>query len=179
MRKVCLVVVAVLLGWLLAATPEGLVAWADGPTYYGPWTRAQWDVIGLAYEYTDFYGFRDQDRDDFLRMLYRETVYGYDDTGDCYTRPDGSLDCLSIGPAQFNRFGVWWSTPCGSLGLNARWNHDDNIRCAAWAWANGYASHWRPDIRPLGRWPAVVPADPRYWLWGQEHWPGREARSEE
>lgn len=162
----CLVVL------VLALLMSG-VASADGPNY-GGLTLRQWRDVALAYEYTDFYGFRDQDRDDFLRMLYRETLFGYDDTGDCTTLPNGNIYCLSIGPAQFHEFGVWWSTPCARLGLAARWDHDANIGCAAWAWSHGYAAHWRPWEHPAGRWPAVVPEDPREWLWGQAHYPGRD-----
>jgi hypothetical protein len=84
---------------------------ADGPDL-GPWTLSQWKVIGLAYEYADHYGLTDADRDLFLGVLYRESHYGYDKTGDCYTLPNGNLYCLSIGVAMFHEAGVWASTPC-------------------------------------------------------------------
>jgi hypothetical protein len=148
------------------------VARADGPDL-GPWTLSQWKVIGLAYEYADHYGLTDADRDLFLGVLYRESHYGYDKTGDCYWRADGSEYCLSIGVAMFHEAGVWASTPCARLGLQARWDDDASVNCMAWAWNRGMKSHWRPWEQPASNWPRVLPSDPRGWLWGQVHYPGR------
>ena len=160
-------------GWaaLLLLLMSG-VARAEGPTYFGPWTRAQWDAVGLIYEYAEFEGLTQADTELALRIAFRETVYGYNKAGDCYSVA-GGVHCSGIGVFQFHEYGVWASTPCARLGLNARWNDDDNVRCAVWAIKNGYASHWRPWECPPGRWPAVVPADPRGWLWGQQHYPWR------
>jgi hypothetical protein len=43
----------------------------------------------------------------------------------------------------------------------------------AWAWNRGMKSHWRPWEQPAANWPRVLPSDPRGWLWGQAHYPGR------
>ncbi len=171
MKYLAIAVVVVLMLTRLMSGVAG-VARAEGRTYYGPWTRAQWDAVGLIYEYAEYEGLTQADTELALRIAFRETQYGYDKTGDCYSVP-GGLHCSSIGVFQFHEAGVWWSTPCAGLGLQARWDDDVNVYCAIWAIKRGYASHWRPWEHPLGRWPAVVPADPRYWLWGQEHYPGR------
>ena len=148
------------------------VARADGPAL-GTWTRQQWTVIALGYEYADHYGLTETDRDTFIRVLYRESHFGYDKTGDCYTLANGNLYCLSIGVAMMHERGVWWSTPCAALGLQARWDDDVSINCMAWAWNRGMASHWRPWERPASNWLKVLPEDPRGWLWGQPHYPWR------
>ena len=118
-------------GWaaLLLVLMSG-VARADGPTNsgqwavgsgqktpdYSPWTRQQWTVIALGYEYADHYGLTEADKDTFIRVLYHESHFGYDKTGDCFTLPNGNLYCLSIGVAMMHERGVWWSTPCAAPG---------------------------------------------------------------
>ena len=52
MKYLAIAVVVVL---MLTRLMSG-VAQAEGPTYYGPWTRAQWDAVGLIYEYAEYEG---------------------------------------------------------------------------------------------------------------------------
>ena len=117
------------------------------------WTPRQTQVIRLIYTYADFYGLRDADRDLLLRVAYRETRFGVNLVGD-----DGN----SIGAFQWYRWGVWQSTPCyAEYGWAGRWNLEADVGCAAWAFAHGYQSHWRPWDFPRGSWLMVVPPDPR------------------
>ena len=122
---------------------------ADGWT----WTPRQTQVISLIYTYADFYGLRPADRDLLLRVAYRETRFGLALVGD---------NGRSVGPFQFYDAGVWHSTPFDrEFGLNGRWNIEVNVAAAAWCFAHGYQSHWRPSDFPPGSWLPVVPPDPR------------------
>jgi hypothetical protein len=150
-----------------------IVALGLALTYVGV-TRAdsgyspdQWRVIARIYEYADFYGLRDDTRDLMLRIAYRETQFGVDRTGDY----DAWLGRdLSIGVFQWREGGVWTATPCmAEYGYAGRWNEEADVACAAWAFRWGYESHWRPGEHV--RWLAVVPSDPRPWLWGGPHPP--------
>ena len=131
------------------------------------YSLAQYVVIGRIYEYADYYGLREVDRDLLLRIAYRETQFGLDRTGDY----DAWLGRdLSIGIFQWRENGVWQSTPCyREYGWQGRWNEEADIACAAYAFSRGMQSHWYPELRV--RWLAVVPADPRPWLWGGPHPP--------
>jgi len=140
--------VMIALALLLALVVGSKTAHADGG-----WTARQTEVIRLIYVYSDHYGLRDADRDLLLRVAYRETRFGLALVGD---------NGRSVGPFQFYDAGVWHSTPFDrELGLNGRWNIEVNVAAAAWCFAHGYQSHWRPWDFPPGSWLAVVPADPR------------------
>ena len=86
-------------------------------------TAAQWRVVARIYEYADFYGLRDEDRDLLLHVAYRETGFGLDRQGDY----DPMLNrYLSIGVFQWREGGVWLSTPCyPEYGYAGRWNMDE------------------------------------------------------
>lgn len=164
------------LGALLAALLLAGTARADGgqrPADYGLWTLDQWRVIALGYEYAERWGLTEADTDTFIRVLYRESHFGADKRGDCTTLPNGGRYCRSEGAPMFHEQGIWWSTPCAALGLAARWDDDAAIGCMAWAWNRGMSSHWRPWDRPASNWLRFLPEDPRPWLWGGPHWPGR------
>lgn len=130
-------------------------------------TAAQWRVVARIYEYADFYGLRDEDRDLLLHVAYRETGFGLDRQGDY----DPMLNrYLSIGVFQWREGGVWLSTPCyPEYGYAGRWNEEADVSCAAWAFQAGLQSHWYPALKI--RWLVTVPPDPRSWLWGGEHPP--------
>lgn len=139
-------VIRILVIVLALAVVTGGVAAADGG-----YSAEQVRVIGRIYQYAEFYGLRDEDRDLLLRIAYRETMFGLERVG------DGGF---SIGVFQWYRFGVWQSTPCfGEYGWGGRWIEEADVACAAWAFAHGYQSHWRPWVRV--RWLVQVPPDPR------------------
>jgi hypothetical protein len=118
------------------------------------WTPEQTRVIALIYQYSDYYGLRDVDRDLLLRVAYRETQYR-NINGDCWT---GS--CHSVGPFQMFDQGVWLSTPQNkAYGLAGRYNVELNVAAAAYSFSMGRQSHWSPLLKV--RWLATVPPDPR------------------
>ena len=151
---------------------------ADGPVTMSDsgfdLTLSQWRVVARIYEYSDFYGLRDDDRDLLLRVAYRETGYGLQRQGDY------DLDLnryLSIGVFQWREGGVWLSTPClREYGYAGRWNEEADVACAAWAFHHGLQSHWYPWLTV--RWLPVVPPDPRDWLWGGEHPPRQGSQND-
>lgn len=118
------------------------------------WTADQQRVIAKIYQWSEWYG---ADTALMLRIAYRETGFGQQRVGD---------SGYSIGVFQWWYGGVWQVTPCfRESGWAGRWNEDADIRCAAWAFANGYGSHWRPWQQV--RWLAYVPSDPRWQAVGE------------
>lgn len=116
------------------------------------WTADQQRVIDKIYYWSDWYG---ADTALMLRIAYRETRFGLARVGD-----GGD----SIGVYQWYRYGVWQVTPCyQESGWSGRWNEDQDIRCAAWAFSRGYQAHWRPWDWPAGSWLAWLPAPS--WGW--------------
>lgn len=152
-----LAVLVLAVGWSTALA-DGGVGWVDVREF----SPDQWDAVARAYQYAEFYGLRDADRDLLLRVLYRETAFCRDITGD----HDSVLGRdLSIGCAQWREGGVWLSTPCyQEFGYGGRWIREQDVRCMAWAFGRGMQSHWSPHLTV--RWLVVVPSDPRPWLWG-------------
>ena len=111
------------------------------------WTPDQQRVIDKIYYWSDWYG---ADTALMLRIAYRETRFGLARVG------DGGH---SVGIYQWYDGGLWPVTPCYyELGWAGRWNEDADIRCAAWAFRNGYAAHWRPWEWPPYSWLEWLPA---------------------
>ena len=90
----------------------------------------RWDTVTLIYHYSAVYGVR---ADDMLRLAMCESRQ------QPYPR-DGAAG--EVGPFQLHPRGLWLSTPWRGLGFQAFRNPELNVRAAAWAVANGYASHW-------------------------------------
>jgi hypothetical protein len=147
--------------WPGAVNADSGIQWDYTTTF----THQQSVVLARMYEYADFHGLRDEDRDLFIRLGYRETRLGENIYGDY----SGGV-ALSLGVMQWYRYGVWQSTPCfREYGWTGRLNLEADLFCGAWAIKAGYASHWRPWERV--RWLYTIPPDPRPWLWGGPHPP--------
>ena len=162
MRLAAALALLLLLAWPGAAR-------ADGPQwdYTTHFTYQQQTVIAHIYRFSDYHGLRDEDRDLFLRLAYRETGFGVNIRGD-YDAFLGRF--LSIGVMQWREEGIYLSTPCyREYGWAGRWNTEVDLWCAGWAIKNGYVSHWYPWLRV--RWLYTIPPDPRPWLWGGPHPP--------
>ncbi len=120
------------------------------------WTAEQRATILLIYRYAEFYGLRDVDRDLMLRIGYREGNFT-NAAGDCWFGT-----CHSFSTFQLYDKGIYLSSPqMAEYGLAGRHDPETAIAMTAWAINHGMISHWRPNLRPLGRWLATVPPDPR------------------